>query len=152
METNIGHPTQDLLSVVDIHTLLPQQEPFVMVGSIKTFDTKKIVTELHIAKDNIFVDDGSFGASGLIENIAQTCAVRIGYINKFILKKEIQLGFIGAIRNLHITGQPRVGDTIETTVVVEEEVFGMVLASATICCKEKILVTAEIKIATKKSV
>ena len=87
---------------IDIHELLPQQEPFVMVGKLCHFDMEKTSTVTEIVSDNIFVENGVFTPSGIIENIAQTCAARIGYVNKYILKKGIQLGFIGAIRNLNL--------------------------------------------------
>jgi predicted hotdog family 3-hydroxylacyl-ACP dehydratase len=96
------------------------------------------------------VEEGKMSASGLIENIAQTCAARIGYVNKYILKKGIQIGFIGAIRNMEVIELPQVGDLIMTTVDVQEEVFGMTLAYATVTCGGKTLVNTEIKIAVKE--
>ena len=85
-----------------------------------------------------------------MENIAQTCAARIGFVNKYILKKGIQLGFIGAVRNFEVLELPKVGDVITTRVEVKEEVFGMTLADAIITCGEKVLVTSEMKIAVKE--
>ena len=143
-------PTEAFLRQIDIHELLPQQEPFVMVGTLIHFDQVRTVTETIITKDNLFVEKGKMSASGLIENIAQTCAVRIGYVNKYILKKGIQIGFIGAIRNLEVIELPQVGDLIMTTVDVQEEVFGMTLAHATVTCGGKTLVNTEIKIAVKE--
>ena len=87
MEFDFNSPTRGLLCSIDIHELLPQQKPFVMVGRLIHFDERTTETETEIKADNIFVDDGLFSASGLIENIAQTCAVRIGYVNRFILKR-----------------------------------------------------------------
>lgn len=150
MEFDFNSPTRELLCSIDIHELLPQQEPFVMVGRLIHFDERTTETETEIKADNIFVDDGLFSASGLIENIAQTCAVRIGYVNRFILKKGIQLGFIGAIRNLEVMTLPQAGDTITTRVEVLESVFGMTLAKAEVKCDGKLLVTTEIKIALKE--
>jgi len=98
---------------------------------------------------NLFVEQGRFTAEGLMENIAQTCAARIGYVNKFILKKGIQIGFIGAVRNMEVTSLPRVGDKITTVVEVQEEVFGMTLASAIVTCNGTVLASTEIKIAVK---
>ena len=148
--TDLKQPTEASLKAIDIHELLPQQEPFVMISRLVRFDMVTTVTETDIVDGNIFVEDGHFSASGLIENIAQTCAARIGYVNKFILKKDIQIGFIGAVRNMEITGLPRVGDTITTTVEVQEEVFGMTLATATVTLGDRILVTTEMKIAIKE--
>ncbi len=138
------------LRQIDIHELLPQQEPFVMIGTLVHIDKTLTVTETEIKADNIFVDNGCLSASGLMENIAQTCAARIGYVNKYVFKKDIQLGFIGAVRNFEVMGLPKVGDVVTTQVVVKEEVFGMTLAEATVQCSDKTLVTTEIKIAVKE--
>ena len=85
----------------------------------------------------------------MIENIAQTCAARIGFINKYVLKKDVQIGFIGAIRNFEVFDLPKVGQTITTIVNVKEEVFGMTLASARVKRGTQILAETEIKIAIK---
>ena len=122
-----------------------------MVGKLTAFDEKRTVTETFIKEDNIFVCDGVFSAPGLVENIAQTCAARIGYFNKYILNKGIQLGFIGAIRNLEITGCPKVGDTITTCVTVIDDVLGMTLANAVVTCNGETLATTEIKIAVREA-
>lgn len=148
-ELDYTKPTEEFLRSIDVHELLPQQEPFVMIRRLTQFDMLRTVTETTITENNIFVDNGCFTASGLIENIAQTCAARIGYVNKYILKKGIQIGFIGAIRNLQIHDLPKVNDTITTTVDVQEEIFGMTLANSTVQLGKNILVTAEMKIALK---
>ena len=145
------HPTEEFLRSIDIHTLLPQQEPFVMVGTLTHFEMTKMVTEHIVPEDNIFVNDGKFSASGLIENMAQTCAARLGYVNKYILLKGIQIGYIGAIRNMQVYELPKVGDKIVTTVNIREEVFGMLLADATVMCGDKLLVSTEMKIAEKEA-
>ena len=135
---------------IDIRELLPQKEPFIMVGQLLYFDMVKTVVSTIINDDNLFVEKGIFTQSGLIENIAQTCATRIGYINKYILKKAIQIGFIGAIRNLKILGLPKIGDTIVTEINVVEEVFGMILVTASVKRGEEILTEGEMKIAVKE--
>ena len=147
--TDPKQPDSAFLRSINIHELLPQQEPFVMVSRLVQFDMVRTTTETEILSDNIFVENGCLSASGLIENIAQTCAARIGYVNKYIFKKGIQIGFIGAVRNLTISALPQVGDSIVTSVDVKEELFGMILAEATVCCGDKQLVTTEMKIAIK---
>lgn len=142
-------PLDDFVQQIDVHELLPQQEPFIMIGSLLHFDMLCTISVLRIPESNIFVKDGVFSSSGLIENIAQTCAARIGYINKYILKKGIQIGFIGAIKDLEILNLPSVGDLITTEIVVKEEVFGLILATAQVTCEDKLLVKAEMKIAVK---
>jgi predicted hotdog family 3-hydroxylacyl-ACP dehydratase len=149
VKSDFKQPTEAFLRGIDIHTLLPQQEPFVMVDRLIQIDEKSFATETLVKAENIFVDEGYLSASGLIENIAQTCAARIGFVNKYILQKGIQIGFIGAVRNLEILSLPQVGQTITTKVEVVEEVFGMTLAKATVTCEGETLVTTEMKIALK---
>lgn len=132
---------------IDIHELLPQQEPFVMVGKLIHFDMEKTVTQTEVMADNLFVENGVFSASGIIENIAQTCAARIGYVNKYILKKGIQLGFIGAIRNMNLYRCPKIGEVIETSIVTIEEIFGMTLVAATVKVADELIADSEMKIA-----
>lgn len=139
------------LTDIDIHELLPQQEPFVMVGRLMHFDMERTVTETTIDPCNIFVDNARFSSAGVIENIAQTCAARIGYINKYILQKGIQLGFIGAIRKLRLYRQPRIGETVITTILTLEEVFGMTLVSATVKIGDELIAEAEMKIAVSET-
>lgn len=150
MNINTTKPTEAFLRSIDVHELLPQQEPFVMIDRLVHFDMTKTVTETYIDKNRLFVEDGQMSASGLVENIAQTCAARIGYVNKYILKKGIQIGVIGAVRNLNIDSLPKVGDLITTEVEVVEEVFGMILATAVVKNGGNILVTTEMKIAIKE--
>lgn len=135
------------LEKIDIHELLPQQEPFVMVGLLTHFDERVTTTQTVIREDNIFVENGFFTASGIIENIAQTCAARIGYVNKYILQKGIQFGFIGALRNLTLHRLPSVGEEITTSIEVVEEVFGMTLVKANVTSGDNLIATSEMKIA-----
>lgn len=144
------NPTDQFVRSLDIHTLLPQQEPFIMIGRLEHFDMIHVVASTKIASNNIFVEQGKMTAAGLIENMAQACAARIGYINKYILKKGIQIGFIGAVRNLQIHVLPNVDEVIYTEVNVQEEVFGMILVTAIVKTTEYECVTAELKIAVKE--
>ena len=135
------------LENIDIHELLPQQEPFVMVGRLVHFDMERTMTVTSIIENNFFVENGVFTASGVVENIAQTCAARIGYVNKCILKKSIQLGFIGAIRNLKLYRLPKVGEEIETSIDTIEEIFGMTLVHASVKVNNEVIAESEMKIA-----
>lgn len=143
------NPTEEFLRSIDIHTLLPQQEPFVMTGTLVHFEMQRLVTEFVVPEHNIFVNDGKFSAAGLIENMAQTCAARIGYTNKYILLRGIQIGYIGALRNMEILDLPAVGEKITTEVNIQEEVFGMLLADAQVRCGDKLIASTEMKIAVR---
>ena len=142
--------SEDFLRQIDIHELLPQQEPFVMIGSLIHYDDARTVTETVISSDNIFVDGGRFSATGLIENVAQTCAVRIGFVNKYILHSGIQIGVIGAVKNLNILSFPSEGQTITTTVDIVSQLLGMTLAKGVVTCGGETILTTEIKIAIRE--
>lgn len=137
------------LAGIDVHTVLPQQEPFVMIGVMTHFEMASSTTETLIEESNIFVDNGFFSPSGMMENIAQTCAARIGFYNKYILHKDVQVGFIGAVKDYRIYSLAEAGSVITTTVDVVEEVFGMTLADATVKCGSKVLATAQIKLSVR---
>ena len=149
--TDYTQPTEEFLRSIDIKTLLPQKAPFVMVGTLTYFEMRRTVTEFLVTQDNLFVRDGRLSAAGLVENMAQTCATRLGYVNKYILKKGIQIGYIGAIKNMQIDELPKVGQTITTQVDIREEVFGMLLADASVTSGGKLLASAQMKIAEKDS-
>lgn len=132
---------------IDVHTLLPQQEPFVMIDQLLHFDEVTTTTRFTVREDHLYVENGRLNACALIENIAQTCAARMGYINHYIYKKEVQLGFIGSVKNLIVKRVPLLGETLTTSIKVMEEIMQLTLVQAEIKVGEETIVTAEMKIA-----
>lgn len=132
---------------INVLKLLPQRPPFVMVDKLIYFDQHETITSFTVDQNNIFVENEIFTSSGLIENIAQTCAVRMGYINQYIYKENVKLGFIGSIKNLEILKFPKVGDVLTTSIKIIEEVFQMTLVLACIKINDETIVTSEMKIA-----
>ena len=141
--------SEEYLRSIDVHTVLPQQEPFVMVGNLIAFTSDASTTETVISDTNIFVDNGYFSPSGMMENIAQTCAARVGFYNKYVLQKDVQVGFIGAVRNYVINELPAAGTTIYTKVDILQDIFGMTLANARVVSGDKVYATAEIKLSVR---
>lgn len=132
---------------IDIHELLPQQEPFVLVDRLTWFDEQRTITEFTVREDHLMVEDGRLMTCALAENMAQTCAARLGYVNKYILKKDIQIGFIGAVKDMVIHDTPKVGDMLVTTIDVLQQLMNITLAEATIRCNDRIIATSQLKIA-----
>lgn len=128
--------------------ILPQRSPFIMIDQLIHYDERMTSTRLVVRQDNIFIENSKLLASGVIENIAQTCAARLGYYN-LISRLPIKIGYIGAISNLHILRMPAIGETLETTICVKEEIFGMTLVDAKVCIGNKTIATAEMKIAVQ---
>ena len=135
------------LQTIDILTLLPQQPPFVMIDRLTHFDQVVTTTEFEVRGDNLFVENGVLNPCALVENIAQTCAARMGYINLYVYKEKVKLGFIGSIRNLCVMRSVKVGEMLTTSIEVVEEVMQMTLVNATVKIGDELIVSAEMKIA-----
>ena len=134
------------ISSVNVLDLIPQRPPFIMIDCLTHFDPVITSSRFTVRDNNLFFSEGRLLASGLIENIAQTCAARIGYINR-LSNEVIKLGFIGAVRYLKIYKTPLAGDTIYTTITVKEEVFQMTLVDAVVKLNDETIAEAEMKIA-----
>ena len=68
------------------------------------------------------VDDGKFTEAGLMENIAQTAAAGAGYV-MLQSDEEVAIGYIGAVKNLEVVALPNVGDIINTSVSIINNIF-----------------------------
>ena len=134
---------------IPILELIPQRPPFVMVDKLLSCEGKVATTSFQVKSDNVLLDEnGILSASGIIENMAQTCAARIGYINKFLESKTIKIGVVASVKNFEITAYPKIDDVLTTT--VEETLGGilnMTLLTAITECNGKIIAQAEVKVA-----
>ena len=130
---------------IDILTLIPQRRPFVMIDRLLSFDEIESSTDFVIKEDNIFCKDGLFLETGIMENIAQTCAARIGYIN-INNNESVKIGVIGSIKDLIITKLPKVGATLLTKVKVLSEVFAITLVEAEVYDNDELIAKCEMKI------
>lgn len=131
---------------INIKDLLPQQPPFIMVDKLVSLDDKTVTSEFEIREDNIFLNDGHLLASGMIENIAQTCAAGIGYKNKSN-SGSVKIGVIGALNNFNINRLPRKDEKITTIVSFVGEVFQMIMFDAIVKFGDEELATASIRTA-----
>lgn len=132
---------------IDIHDILLQQDPFVMIDCLTHFDEKVTTADFTIREDNLFVDNGRMKACALTEVIAQVCSARLGYYNKYILKRGIQLGFIGAIHKLKIADTPKVGETLHTRIEVLQDIMGILLVDAEVRTDDRLIATGQMKMA-----
>ena len=132
---------------IAIGGILPQREPFLFVDRLESYDDRETVTSFTVPAEHLLVEDGHLTASGILENMAQSSAARIGYLCRFILHVPVRIGYIGAIRHFRVHRLPAVGETVETTVVLREDVFGISLADVTVRAGEEILAEASLKTA-----
>jgi predicted hotdog family 3-hydroxylacyl-ACP dehydratase len=135
-------PTHDIIS------LIPQKPPFVMVSSLLSVDEKSARSSFTVASDNVFVKNNIFQEAGLMENIAQTAALRAGYMAQ-AENKPVSAGYIGAVRDLEIFSLPKVGDELETEIDIEDQVFNMTTILGKVWLKDQIIASCELKVFTE---
>ena len=126
--------------------LIPQRRPFVMVDSLVYCDLSITRTQLEVRADNIFNDGGRLSTAGICENIAQTCATRLGYLS-LASGQPVKLGYIGAISNMQVLRTPVTGETLVTEIKVLQEVFNITLVHAVVRCGDEMVAETDLKIA-----
>lgn len=129
----------------NISALIPQGAPFIMVDEILILNEMSVTTQLTIREDNVFVEDNFFQEPGLIENIAQSAAAKVGY-HAMVEKKQAPMGFIGAVHDLEIFNLPKVNDKIQTEIIIENEIFNVILIFGKILCNDILMAKCKMKI------
>lgn len=130
--------------------LIPQRNPIVMVDTFYGIEDENSYTELTITADNIFADGNNFTEPGIIEHIAQSAAVRIGYIYQQ-LQQPVPLGFIGSVDKMKIHNLPKVGDSLYTEIKVIQEVFDITLIGALVKVNDTTIAEGRMKIFLNKN-
>ncbi len=118
----------------------------VMIDRLLECDQTTTASCFSISPDCLFLDNGELTSEGMIENIAQTCAARIGYLN-MQSGNSVKLGFIGGIKDFRTSQRPVTGDTIVTRITVKEEIFGITLVDAVIMLNDTEIAHTTMKIA-----
>lgn len=111
-----------------IENLIPQKFPFVMVSELADYAENYLISGFEIKESAIFVQDGIFQASGLIEHQAQSVALHTGY-RYYLSGKEAPTGYIGAIKHFEAEALPKVGSRLKTEVTIINEIMGVTLVN-----------------------
>lgn len=131
----------------DILSLIPQRRPFVLVDRLVRCDARDAVTSFVVSQECLLCDDGVLQPHGIIENMAQSCAARIGYLS---LQKSgaVGIGVIGSVSDFTFSRLPHVGERVETVITIDEEVFNFTLVSARVTGEDgELMASARMKIA-----
>lgn len=131
-----------------VESLIPQRFPFVMVNSIAAYSETHLVSGFEIKEENIFVQDGVFQASGLVEHQAQSVALHTGY-KFYLLGKEAPTGYIGAIKTFEAHALPKVGEVLKTEVTILNEVMGVTLVDAVTKLNDEVIASSQMKTVVK---
>jgi hypothetical protein len=128
-----------------ILTLIPQRPPFVMLDGFYYRNENSCFALLKVREENIFVENGLFTEPGLVENIAQTAAARIGYICQ-LENKPVPIGYIGSVQNLKIYALPKINEELKTEISIKNQIFNVTVIEGRIQSHDNLLVQCEMKI------
>ncbi len=129
----------------EILNYIPQRDPIVMVDRFYGIVENSSYSSLDILATNIFCENGIFNESGIIEHIAQSAALRIGYICKN-RGEDIPIGFIGSVNGLEIFEFPKEGAQIQTTITIEQEFMNLTVIKGITQCGNNIIAQCKMKI------
>lgn len=140
---------------ININNFLPHRAPMLMVDLVMEINDERVTSVFTINEDNIFVENGIFAESGLIENAAQTCSAIVGKQYFFDEDDEANqdvniIGFISAIKTMKIHILPKTGTTITTKVELGSKFVSDDYTICTVNCrtfdKELLLLEGEINL------
>ena len=135
------------LEKIEMTSLIPQRPPFMMVDRILSCDDSDAVTEFMVRQDNILLDENKLSSAGIVENMAKSCADRMGCVN-LLHNRYSKLGYIGEIKNLKIYRQPLLDERLTTEVHILIDVLDMTLASVCTKVGEEVIAEARMKLAS----
>lgn len=143
-----------IIEGVAVSALIPQKPPIKMVDKLWFNDDTTTISGFTIKADNLFCENGEFREPGIIENIAQTAALRVGYMVSLLEKNGEKVnppvGYIGAIKRLNIHQLPKVGDELKTEVVIQQIIFDVTLITGKSTVNGIPVADCEMKIFLKK--
>ncbi|RQO35069.1 hypothetical protein DBR39_19075 [Chryseobacterium sp. KBW03] len=131
-----------------VESLIPQRFPFVMVHELSEYSESHLLSGFEIKEDNLFIQDGLFQASGLIEHQAQSVALHTGY-KYYLLGKEAPTGYIGAIKSFEAEILPKIGDRLKSEVTILNEVMGVTLVDIVTKLNGEVIAKSQMKTAVK---
>lgn len=131
-----------------LKTLLPHREPMIMVDGLLHYSEKRAVSTLLIRHDNVFVSNGIFSETGMLEHMAQTAAMHVGYTQS-LLKSEVKEGYIAAIKSSHILQRPKLNDVLHTEMEIVYDIDTMTMVKMYSSLDGNIIATAQMSTVLK---
>lgn len=116
--------------MLNIKQLIPQRSPIMMVDELLCVNGDEAQCRLTVREDNFFLEaDGLIAEVGIIEHIAQSASAFAGYRAIEAGATEPPVGYIGEVKNFHLSQRPAVGDVLITTITMGPTVDGVTIIS-----------------------
>ncbi|NOX84345.1 MAG: hypothetical protein GXO86_00025 [Chlorobi bacterium] len=129
----------------EVQNMIPQAPPMVMVDGLLSSDEQSTTSRLVTDKNNIFCQNGYFHEPGLIENMAQTVALRGGY-EAWKNGTEVKKGFIGSVKNFTVFQLPAENTTLHTTITVTSRLMNATMIRGQIFANDTLIAEGEMSI------
>ena len=133
------------ISKTQIEKFIPQRAPFIMIDNLIDATEDRFETNFRVRSDNIFLEGNELREFGLIENIAQSSAAGIAFLNRTAKRKPVD-GFIGGISKVIVHHLPMVDDDIHTIIHPLNQLGNMFLLRGENFANGKMLMECKIKL------
>jgi 3-hydroxymyristoyl/3-hydroxydecanoyl-(acyl carrier protein) dehydratase len=135
----------------DVLQMIPQKSPMDMVDGLIDHDENITTSRLILTNQNVFCKHGYFHEPGLIENMAQTAALRAGHEAQ---KEGTEpfVGFIGAVKRMKIHALPKDSDILITTITVLTKVANATLIKGEVYAGSELMAEGELSIFKQEEV
>lgn len=138
-----------LVKKTDVLSFIPQRQPMVMVDELVSSDEVSSISSFRLKQENIFCSEGFFTEAGLIENMAQTAALKAGFDARQ-KNEKVKVGFIGAVKNLKIYQLPADDQKITTTLIITHNFGNVSIVKGEIRSGDILQAEAELSIFTQE--
>lgn len=128
----------------EILKMIPQRFPIVLVDSLYEYSSLSVKTGLLVSKDSLFVLEDVLQESGLLEHMAQSVALHTGY-DYCVRNEKSPTGYIGSIQKVELYRMPRIGELIQTDVLIVQEFMGVTLVEIVSRVQQETIGVAQMK-------
>lgn len=126
----------------DVRRYIPQRDPFVFVSGLEEHSEVSSLTFFKVTDECPLVDGGRLSETGIVEFVAQSCALHLGYASP----EDTGIGFIGALSSFRFGAAPAVGDVLTCRVEMKGRYDNLVMATGTVTCGDDFVAEGSIKI------
>lgn len=141
-----SHTVIDERAVTDF---IPHRPPFVLVDALYYYDATIAISGFTVKPDTLFVRDQYFQETGMIENMAQTMALRAGILARTGNEGESgspRIGYLAAVSQLKLLSRVAVGSLLITELEVVRDLKTFLMLRATCSCQGMAAAKAELTV------
>lgn len=117
----------------------------VMVHELVSATPDELLSRFDVLSTDVFAENGVLLEGGVIENVAQTAALGMGF-SAAQSGAPPPVGFIGAVSKLSLQRLPWIGETLHTTVRVTHRLDQVQVLLGTVRVGEEQLAEMEMKV------